>query len=117
MTRDELMVLHKELNDLGVEIMRAKNHDYAGDDGETPFANFEACEKLGICSTETGMLVRMCDKFMRLINLVKCGKLAVKGESRTDTVVDHRNYLLLFEALCQSKEKKDGRNDDPPGRR
>lgn len=34
------------------------------------FKNFMVVERLGICSAETGILVRISDKFTRLANLV-----------------------------------------------
>lgn len=102
MNRDELLAHHEQMNADGVAIMTAKNHDYAGASGDTPFRNFEIVERLGICSTETGMLVRMCDKLSRIINFVDSGTLKVKGESARDTVVDLRNYLVLFDAYVTS---------------
>jgi len=106
MTRDELLAFHKVSCVEAHMLMVAKNHDYAGADGLTPFANFEACEKLGICSTETGMLVRMCDKFMRLVNFAKSGTLKVKDESAHDTCLDLINYAILFDAYRIGKESQ-----------
>jgi hypothetical protein len=43
---------------------------------------------------EEGILVRLSDKFMRLISLTKPGReAAVKDESVLDTVVDIHNYI------------------------
>lgn len=103
--RDALLEHHEAMNAEGVTIMVAKNADYAGQDVRTPFRNFQLVEALGICSTEVGMLVRMCDKLSRLANFVKSGTLAVKDESARDTAIDLRNYLVLFDAYRASKGK------------
>ena len=103
MNRDELIAFIKAFDADGAALVRAKNHDYAGESGETPFANFEACEWLGICSTEIGMLVRMCDKFMRLIQFVKSGRLEVKDEAIRDTLLDSANYDKLLAAYLSAE--------------
>lgn len=102
MNRDELMKLHAELNTDGVDIMERKNHDYAGASGDKPFANFVACELLGV-STEKGMMVRMMDKLMRLNNYLNSGEMRVEDESFRDTIVDLRNYLVLLLAYITQK--------------
>lgn len=105
MNTAEVLQHVEKLNADGLSIMEAKNHDYAGESGDTPFRNFEIVEALGICSTETGMLVRMADKFARVVNFVNSGILKVKDESRQDTVIDFRNYLALFDAFCESRKE------------
>ena len=40
MNREELLEHHAELCQQAIEIMKQKNHDYAGKGGEQPFANF-----------------------------------------------------------------------------
>ena len=62
MTREELFNLHKEMCTFALDLMKKKNSDYAGSDGNNPFANFTRAESLGICSTEQAFLVRMTDK-------------------------------------------------------
>jgi hypothetical protein len=70
--------------------------------GDTLF-NLKVAEILGIVEeAERGILVRLSDKFMRLISLMKQGAdPAVKGESVRDTVRDIHNYvdyaLQIFE--------------------
>ena len=44
MNREELLMHHAEVCAKALEIMQVKNHDYAGKNGEEPFANFERCE-------------------------------------------------------------------------
>jgi len=43
MNRDGLFAHHIETCDFALELMKKKNNDYAGNSGETPFANFERC--------------------------------------------------------------------------
>jgi len=78
-----------------IDLMRKKNHDYAGP--QDFFKNLTYCEKLGICSTQQGMLVRMSDKMSRLSTLIGSGEAAqVKDESIDDTLRDMVNYSLLM---------------------
>lgn len=87
-----------------VETSRKKNADYAGD--SDPFANFRLVEMLGICSVETGILVRMTDKMARITNLLKDGRKAqVKDESVDDTLEDLINYTAILAAFRESQRK------------
>lgn len=89
-----------------VATSKRKNADYAGDDD--PFANFRLVEKLGICSVETGILVRMTDKMARITNLLKEGKVnQVKDESVDDTLIDLANYAVILAAYRESR-RQDG---------
>ena len=106
MNRSELFKRHKEICAEALSIMEKKNHDYAGADGETPFANFERAEAMGICTTEQSFLVRMTDKMSRLSTFVKTGELKVDNEGYKDAVSDLINYLILFNAYIESKENK-----------
>ena len=85
--------------------MVRKNHDYAGNSGTTPFANFERCEAMGICSTEQGFLVRIVDKVSRLSTFAKDGKLLVENEGYNDAILDIINYCVLFSAYVKSKSE------------
>ena len=104
MNREELLKFHDALTSEAKEIMKVKNHDYAGTDGLTPFANFERCESMAICSTEQGFLVRVVDKISRLSTFVESGKLKVTNESYRDAVLDIINYMVLFGAFTADKE-------------
>lgn len=106
MKREDLFKHHGELCDKALDIMVKKNHDYAGNSGETPFANFERCEAMGVCSTEQGFLVRIIDKVSRLSTFAKDGKLVVDNEGYNDAIVDIINYCVLFSAYVQSKSEK-----------
>ena len=81
-----------------------KNADYAGH-SDSPFANFEMVEKIGITTTETGFLTRMSDKLSRITTFNKTGNLQVKDESVTDTLADLANYCILFAAYLESKKE------------
>jgi hypothetical protein len=103
MNTKQLLKYHDKLSRQARAIMAKKNHDYAGDSGTTPFANFETTEKVGITSTEKGMLVRILDKVQRLNTFADCGKLSVENESATDACLDIVNYCILFAAYIKHK--------------
>lgn len=104
MTKDEFFKFLEDTYAGCVATSRKKNADYAGD-GD-PFANFRLVEMLGICSVETGILVRMTDKMARCSNLLKEGKTnQVKDESVDDTLVDLANYAVILAAYRESKRK------------
>lgn len=103
MNREQLFKHHEEICKAALDIMRKKNHDYAGNSGETPFANFERCEAMGICSTEAGFLVRLTDKLSRLSTFASAGRLNVDNESYEDAIIDIVNYCILFSAYVKGK--------------
>jgi len=104
MNREQLLKHHEELCKTALEIMKKKNHDYAGNSGEEPFANFHRCEAMGICSTEQGFLVRIVDKVSRLSTFANAGKLVVDNEGYQDAILDILNYCVLFSAYVNSKD-------------
>lgn len=84
-----------------------KGADYNRDqqeNGDTLF-NLKVAEILGIVpSAEEGILVRLSDKFMRLISLTKPGReAAVKGESVLDTIDDIHNYTDYLGLIWQER--------------
>jgi len=84
------------------KIVVAKNKDYAGE-GD-PFRNFKSIELNNITSVETGFLVRMQDKWSRIITLINNdGKANVKEEKLEDTLNDFVNYLTLLKLYRKSK--------------
>ena len=105
MTKDELFKLHEETCAKCLNIMRAKNQDYSGGT-ESPFANFQAGEILGI-SGELGILLRSIDKFQRIRAFVETGKLAVKSESVDDAIEDIINYMILLKGLIKHKHSQE----------
>jgi hypothetical protein len=91
-----------------IEITARKNHDYTSD-SEDPFANFTMVERLGVCSTEQGLLARMSDKFMRLSTFIKTGTFQVKEEGFQDSADDLCNYAII---LCAYLKSKRGASND-----
>ena len=67
--------------------------------------NLEACERLNLAGTEVGVMIRLLDKFMRLVTFAKHSVLKVKNEGVTDTLLDVVNYAILLAAIIQSKRK------------
>ena len=93
----EVLRIFDELKELHI----AKDADYAG--GE-PLSNFRNCEKFGIPAWK-GCLVRMSDKWSRLVSLVgKEGKHAVVGESIEDTLQDLAVYSIIALALLRGEQ-------------
>jgi hypothetical protein len=106
MNREELFAHHSNLSTRALEIMRAKNNDYAGSKGDNPFANFQRVEAMGVCSVEQGFLVRIVDKVSRLSTFAADGKLAVKNESYEDAILDIMNYCVLMSAYVSDKQRR-----------
>ena len=104
MNRQELFKHHKEICGEALSIMEKKNHDYAGEEGDSSFANFTRSEDMGICTTEQGFLVRLCDKLSRLSTFASAGELKVDNESYHDAIVDIINYCVLFDGYVSSKK-------------
>lgn len=85
-------------------IMARKASDYSGD--EDCNRNLMACEALGICQAEQGIMIRLFDKIQRLSNLL-FKEAKVKDESIQDTVHDARNYLaILLDIINEKKQAK-----------
>jgi hypothetical protein len=105
--RDKLLKLHQQMCLEALEVMKKKNHDYAGKEGTDPYANFRRVETMGICSTLQGFLVRLTDKLSRLSTFVKDGELLVKDETVRDTLIDMINYPILLQGFLD--DQKEGR--------
>ena len=103
MNREDLLKHHDLICKTAKDIMKQKNHDYAGADGEKPFANFERTEAMGVCSTEQGFLVRVIDKVSRLSTFATSGTLKVENESYEDAILDIVNYMVLLSAYLKNK--------------
>lgn len=81
----------------GMDIVRKKNRDYAGDQKKDPLKNFRLVafitnDRLTI---EDGMLVRLCDKIQRVANLT-VQDAAVADETIEDTMIDAMNYFNIW---------------------
>ncbi len=90
--REQLLACHHYLTDKAVQLMNAKNIDYASSDD--PFRNFRMFGGLGI-------IVRMSDKLARLRTFEENGNFAVKSESVEDVCLDLINYAVLYLAYKQ----------------
>lgn len=87
----------------GVEIIKRKNADYAGN-GD-PWKNFKSAELVGI-DYKRAILVRVTDKLSRISNLLDKEPKVVE-EGVTDTLIDTINYLaILLEAIKFEKNEK-----------
>lgn len=94
----------QELQEIEFDITTRKNSDYSWD--TYTFGNFNMVETLWICTAETGLLVRMTDKFSRIINLINSKKeCKVKDESISDTLTDLVNYARILNIYLLTKEK------------
>lgn len=91
-TIDKMKVIHK-----------AKNHDYA--EKEDPYKNFRMCENMGLCSVETGIMVRMSDKMSRIANLLE-KENAVKDESIADTLMDLSIYAIILKCYIEQNRRQ-----------
>ena len=109
MSPEEYFKYHREICDEARKLSERKNNDYANpnahqDDKMRVFRNFLLCEQMNICTTESGMLVRLSDKFMRISNLLRPGhQRAVTDESIKDTIEDIINYVILLLAYLKTK--------------
>lgn len=101
MNRDVLIDEMKKIFDECLSIVDKKNKDYAND--TDPFLNLRTCESFGIADTETGMLVRMTDKFTRICNLIHKDP-DVADEKIDDTIKDLINYLSLLLIYIKTKD-------------
>ena len=93
-----------ELLEAMAELHSRKNHDYAGT--SDPLKNLWACNRLNL-EPFMGVMVRLQDKWSRLEEFVKSGKLMVKGESVKDTLMDNAVYSILAIILYEEQEKNE----------
>ncbi len=82
----------------------AKRNDYAGED---PFGNFRESEKLGIPAW-LGALVRLSDKYTRIMNLAGGRERKVKDETIDDTLLDLAVYAIIVLCLRKRSLEKPG---------
>ena len=82
--------------------LEAKNHDYSR--GEDGLRNFKLCEIMQVADAENGIMVRLCDKFARICNLLHAEN-KVKSESIEDTIDDAINYFVILKATLKEKGK------------
>ena len=91
------------------KIMESKANDYSGQADCNK--NIMACEVAGLCSAETGLLIRLGDKFQRLISLLCAKNKQQVNEPVSDTISDMRNYLCILEHVLLEKAKSGDTGD------
>lgn len=101
MTKESFLHSLANTFDVCLETAKRKNADYAKE--ADPFNNFRLVEAMGVCDVQTGIMVRLSDKFSRMGNLLKEGAVAqVKDEAVDDTIRDSINYLAILLAYRES---------------
>lgn len=83
-----------------------KNSNYAQD--SNPLSNFMECEEFGV-PAHIGTMVRMSDKWSRLVQLMG-GKQDAVGESVKDTLMDLAVYCLLEIILVERHEAESNKS-------
>jgi hypothetical protein len=86
------------------DIYIRKNAGYSGG-CEDPWINFRASELFGV-SAFKGCMIRLSDKYNRLVNLIKNPNNEQVGESIKDNLVDFANYAVIAICLYEEEEKK-----------
>lgn len=86
-----------------LEILKRKNHDYAGEKTADPFKNFRGSEFVGV-SPPRAIMVRIMDKISRAGNLLS-QENAVKDESINDTLNDIVNYCAIIKSYLKNNKK------------
>lgn len=120
---EQVKIFRQAMFEESMALVEKKGADYNRDQqlsGDTLF-NLRVAELLGIVPTaERGILVRLSDKFMRLISLMAPGRNpAVADESLRDTVRDIHNYsdyaLMLWEERHGQTRPQEGCGAILPG--
>lgn len=104
MTKEEFLDAFVATTSAMVQTVQAKNNDYTVSDD--PFDNFMAVELFGICGAETGILVRMTDKFKRITSLLGGKQQMVKDEAVEDTLDDLANYAIILKLLHKQRRQQ-----------
>lgn len=113
MRTEDLLSFHKATCERLRQIMRAKNADYAtnGNGEEDALKNFRAAEQIsgGAINTTHGIVQRMMDKVMRVVNLASRPDHApmVANEPLTDAIDDAINYLIILKAYLRESSEED----------
>ncbi len=79
-----------------------KNKDYGKDDD--PLWNLKMCENGGIEAWK-GVIVRLSDKFCRILGFMKSEEFTVKDEGIMDTLQDIVNYSIFCIFLYEEKKR------------
>lgn len=110
---------HKRICKAALAVVKSKGLDYAREQhksGDT-LANISNSKNWGITDTVCqGLLVRLGDKFSRLISLTKdpTAVPAVKDEKVEDTIQDMINYLIYLKIKYAEERNIDDKPPEPP---
>lgn len=109
-TLERVKELHKELTGDAFALIDKKGHDYNKDqqnNGDTLY-NLRVAHLVGLVdSPQASVMVRICDKLMRMISLRNPTTAAeVKDESVRDTVRDLINYAVYYYAFYDEQKEK-----------
>ena len=96
MKTEELLKLAESTFDRCLVIMEEKNRDYSHDDLDA-LRNFKVTEFFKLTDQSTGVAVRLCDKWIRVCNLLHADA-TVAEEKIEDTINDMINYLVILKA-------------------
>lgn len=114
-TVDEVIAFRKQMFEESMSLVESKGSDYnrrQQENGDTLF-NLRVSELMGIVPTaERGILVRMSDKFMRLISLME-PSATPKHESIRDTVKDLHNYSDYALMLWEERQRDNKSRQNP----
>lgn len=111
---DKVLEEHKKICERAFNVVEKKGMDYARNqhkNGDT-LANISNSKNWGITDTVCqGLLVRLADKFGRLISLTKnpSENPMVSDEKVSDTIEDTINYLIYLK-IKYDEERNDIRN-------
>jgi hypothetical protein len=102
MTTEEHLKMAEGIFQKCLQIMKDKNHDYAGD--VDFFKNLSLSEYLGVTKTENGIVTRFLDKVIRICNGLQF-EYQVKDENMFATLEDAINYLTLLYMYIKTHPK------------
>lgn len=106
----KVLSFRKRMYEHSSGLVETKGADYnykQQKEGDTLY-NLKASSLLGIVDLpESGVLVRLADKLMRLISLSQKATPAVEGESAYDTVADIHNYADFVLLLMEERRERD----------
>lgn len=109
-TLDEVLKIHDDICSKSRSVIAIKGRDYnRGQQDKDTLFNMSVAPLLGIVdNVPQGILVRLSDKFMRLISLTKdpLENPAVTNESVRDTIEDTINYLVYLYIKYEEERKK-----------
>lgn len=99
MVSQRFIQLMEQLKELHIK----KNAGYSGADPD-PWANFREAEKFGVSPVQ-GCLIRLSDKYSRMIHLLQNTENDQVGENIRDTLMDLAAYAIIAICLIEEEEK------------